>query len=229
LGNISLRKTHKARNLRITVSPSKGVTVSVPALVSWNNALGFVEEKKGWIIDSIARLKDKTQEPTLFTPEVFFKTRDRVLLFEPISGNEIKAKVYNDHIIIYYPSLAYVHTSEGQAFIKKAITFALRREAKKYLPERVNDLATRYGFSYKEVFVKDLKSRWGSCSAVNNINLNIHLVRLPAQLCDYVILHELVHTVHKNHGKQFWEMLHQLTGNARHLAREMKKYQTQVY
>lgn len=229
LGNVSLRKTQKAKNLRITVSPGKGITVSVPFLVSWNTALRFVEEKKHWIKESMERLKEKSPETTLFVPGVDFRIRNRILLFEEISGNEIKAKVYPDRIMIYYPSLEYVFSKEGQAFIKKALAFAIRREAKNYLPLRLKELATQHGFSYKDVFVKDLKSRWGSCSAVNNINLNIHLVRLPSHLCDYVLLHELVHTVHKNHGRQFWEMLHQLTGNARLLAREMRNYQTQVY
>ena len=54
-------------------------------------------------------------------------------------------------------------------------------------------------------------------------------MRIPEHLCDYVILHELCHTVHKNHGPGFWRALDKLTGNARNLARELKQYRIEIY
>jgi predicted metal-dependent hydrolase len=101
---------------------------------------------------------------------------------------------------------------------------ALRKEAADYLPGRTARLAGEHGFSYRRVSLRASRTRWGSCSAVNNINLSIFLMRLPAHLIDYVILHELAHTVHKNHGPLFWQLLEQLTGGARALAREIKKH-----
>ena len=101
----------------------------------------------------------------------------------------------------------------------------IRKEAKEYLPQRVEQLAEQLGFSYSDVRVKNLSSRWGSCSTNNRINLNIHLVRLPQHLSDYVILHELTHTIHKNHGKDFWQVLNNLTdGKAEQLRVEIRKY-----
>ena len=90
-------------------------------------------------------------------------------------------------------------------------------------------LAEKYGLSFADLRVKNLKTRWGSCSSVNNINLNIHLMRLPEHLIDYVILHELAHTIHKNHGKGFWQTLDKFSGNARLLAKEMRQYRTVTY
>lgn len=96
--------------------------------------------------------------------------------------------------------------------------------AKKKLIGRLDVLAEKYGFTYNRVFIKNQKSRWGSCSSKNNINLNVKLVRLPAELMDYVILHELVHTKIKNHGKKFWAELDKLVGNAKARDKELKKY-----
>ncbi|OGH96896.1 MAG: hypothetical protein A2039_00080 [Candidatus Melainabacteria bacterium GWA2_34_9] len=100
----------------------------------------------------------------------------------------------------------------------------LRLEAKNYIPERVKQLSEKHNLSYNRVFIKNLKSRWGSCSAKNNINLNLHLMSLPHQLIDYVILHELAHTKEKNHGKNFWNLLSSLVVEARELNKELKKY-----
>ncbi len=98
-----------------------------------------------------------------------------------------------------------------------------RKEARDYLPARVHELALRNNFHYSKVSLRNNRSRWGSCSHKNNISLNIRLMRLPGHLTDYVILHELVHTVHKNHGKEFWSLLEKITGNARGLDRELSQ------
>ena len=90
----------------------------------------------------------------------------------------------------------------------------MRRQAKAELPVRLAELASRYGFAYNRVAVKHNATNWGSCSARNNINLNLNIVRLPAILRDYVLLHELCHLRHHDHGHAFHLLLeHLLTDN----------------
>ena len=83
----------------------------------------------------------------------------------------------------------------------------LRAEAKRVLPERLESLARRYGYSYNKVTIKHNRSNWGSCSTRGNINLNLNLMRLPGLLQDYVMLHELTHLREMNHGPRFHEAL----------------------
>ena len=91
---------------------------------------------------------------------------------------------------------------------------ALRRQAKAELPLRLAELAGRYGFIYNKVTIKHNSSNWGSCSTRNNINLNLNIVRLPSVLRDYVLLHELCHLRHHDHGHAFHLLLeHVLTDN----------------
>ena len=87
---------------------------------------------------------------------------------------------------------------------------AMRKEARMLLPQRLSELAKRYAFSYGRVFIKHNSSNWGSCSARGNINLNLNLVRLPEPLRDHVILHELCHLRHPNHGPEFHALLERL-------------------
>jgi predicted metal-dependent hydrolase len=100
----------------------------------------------------------------------------------------------------------------------------LKNRAREYLPGRTAELASEHGFSYRRVSIRPSRTRWGSCSAVNNINLSLYLMQLPFHLIDYVILHELVHTVHKNHSADFWKRLDYHTGNAKELSGEIRKY-----
>jgi hypothetical protein len=97
-------------------------------------------------------------------------------------------------------------------------------EAGRILKDRLWELSRRHGFSYNRVFIRNQKTRWGSCSHQNNINLNINLVRLRPGLMDYVIVHELVHTRIKNHRKRFWAELDKLVGDAKALDKELKQH-----
>ncbi|MBR5835761.1 MAG: DUF45 domain-containing protein [Bacteroidales bacterium] len=90
----------------------------------------------------------------------------------------------------------------------------LRKKAKAELPPRLFELAVRYDFLYNGVTIKHNASNWGSCSAKGNINLNLNIVRLPKVLQDYVLLHELCHLRHYDHGHGFHLLLeHVLTDN----------------
>ena len=104
-----------------------------------------------------------------------------------------------------------------------------RKTARRQLVQRLDYLAERYGFEYNRVFIKNQKTRWGSCSGQNNINLNVNLVRLPEELIDYTLLHELVHTRIKNHGKKFWSQMDRLLGDARKLDQALSAYNLLLY
>jgi predicted metal-dependent hydrolase len=98
-------------------------------------------------------------------------------------------------------------------------------QACEMLIARLQELARVHHFNYGKVSIRNQKTKWGSCSSRNNISLNINLVRLPDQLRDYVILHELVHTRIKNHGKEFWAKLDKvLGGGAKELAKRLRRY-----
>ena len=125
--------------------------------------------------------------------QAFFQSR-RAWILETIAKQKEK---YKDAVI---PSDAEIE--------------ALRRKAKAELPPRLAELAARYRFSYNRVAIKHNASNWGSCSARSNINLNLNVVRLPKILQDYVLLHELCHLRHQDHGHGFHLLLeHVLTDN----------------
>jgi len=113
---------------------------------------------------------------------------------------------------------------EKQAEVLKESHPIDKGKARKHLVERLDELCKRNGFKYNRVFVKNQKTRWGSCSDKNNINLNVNLVQLPDELIDYVILHELVHTRVKNHSILFWEELSKFVGDPKSIDKKLREY-----
>jgi hypothetical protein len=101
--------------------------------------------------------------------------------------------------------------------------------ARAILIARLNELAELHDFRFNKVSIRNQKTKWGSCSARNNISLNMNLARLPDELRDYVILHELLHTRIKNHNKNFWKELDGYVGRgAREHGRTLKTYRLGV-
>jgi predicted metal-dependent hydrolase len=100
-----------------------------------------------------------------------------------------------------------------------------RENARKKIIKHLRDLSEQYNLPFERVMIRNQKTRWGSCSDRNTISLNIKLARLPEELMDYVIMHELVHTKVKGHGKKFWNLLNELTENAAlDLRKELRRY-----
>ena len=101
----------------------------------------------------------------------------------------------------------------------------LRLKAKQHLPQRVAQMASQLGLRYGRVTIRAARSKWGSCSAENNISLSLYLMMLPSHLQDYVIVHELCHTVHHNHSAKFHALVDKcLQGREKELAKELRHH-----
>jgi predicted metal-dependent hydrolase len=106
----------------------------------------------------------------------------------------------------------------------------LRQKAQSVLPEQLAKLAGLHGFTYSGVKIRKSRSRWGSCSTKKIINLSVYLMLLPEHLIEYVLLHELCHTVQMNHSPAFWNLLNTCTQNkAKEFRREIRKYRNSIF
>lgn len=229
IGDVFLVKNPRAKNVSIRLKPFEGVKVTIPVGCSFEDGEMFVIKKMGWIKKHLSTLQQIEKKNTIFTEETAFSTRYHALQLTPENRTNMQLSISKELVVIKYPNSRDIKEPEIQNFIRYGIIEAMRIEAKSHLPARVKAFAEKYELSVNTVSVKNIKSRWGSCSNRNNINLSLHLMRLPDYLVDYVILHELCHTVHRNHGKHFWKMLDKLSGNAKGLAKEMKNYRIQIY
>ena len=229
VGNVLFKHSNRARHLNISVRPFIGTRISIPVGMSYNRAVGLVTEKKSWIKRHLDKMKEFEKLQTRFDENSGFCSKYHRLFLKKADRKNISVRLSKGKINVNYPKELNSDSKELQTAIGKGIERALKIEAKQYLPEKVIKLAGKFDFKYNTLTPKNIKSRWGSCSRKNNINLSIHLMRLPEHLIDYVILHELVHTVHHNHSTSFWNLLNKITGDAKKLDKELGKYRIAIY
>ena len=99
----------------------------------------------------------------------------------------------------------------------------LRAEAKRLLPPLVSELAARNGLAFNRIFIKDVSSRFGSCSSKKNLNFSLCLPAFNQGFITFIVLHELAHTVHMNHGKEFHLLLEKICPDCRYVEKTFKK------
>ena len=227
---VTFYKSKRAKNINISIRPFIGVRVAVPRFATYRQAQLFVQSRKLWIKMHADNMTQYENRQTVFDWNTVFKTKTHQLNLLKSKIEIINYKITDNQLIINIPETKNIAENAVQIAIQKAIENTYRLEAKNYLPNRVNELASKHGLSYQKVKINNAKTRWGSCSSTNNINLTLQLMRLPNHLIDYVILHELAHTKVKNHSVTFWNFLDTLTdNNAKKLDKELKTYYLNVF
>jgi len=226
---IKLKKSFKAKNISIKIKPFEGVLVTVPMLVSFKIAEDFVKTKINWINKNLDKVQKQEQLHTFFSAKNSFKTRSHLVNIISTELSKNTVHIENSNVKVLISKKLSISSEENQIYIRNIILEIWRKEAKEYLPKRVEALAIDHDFNYQKLTIKNTKTRWGSCSFDNNINLSLHLMRISNELIDYVILHELVHTKVKNHSSKFWETLEKHCPNSKILDKELKKFSLRIF
>ncbi len=226
IGTIVLAPRKGASRMTMRINSDQSVRVGYPPFISKKEILDFIHSNYQWI----KKHQEKVQnaQPT-FEIGSTLKTFQHTIYFKETSKRESYATPSKTEVTIFISKCHSITSTEVSEFVVRVLEKVYRSEAKSYLPDRVMELASMHGFQPKKIFIKKLKSKWGSCSSLGNINLNLFLMKMPVELIDYIILHELTHLEHPNHGPGFWKKLNELThGNAKKLDNQIKKYRPSV-
>ena len=231
IGAVQLVRNARSKRLRISVKPSGEVLVTIPWLFSFARGESFLEEKKNWIIKTQQKLQKHALTRISLQSGDLFSTRN--LKYQVLPRKIERVKVFfqpEEHLVVIgYPEMASLQQTEIRDKIRLTLEGVLRYEAKRYLPVRARELANQLGYSFKAVTIKNNKTNWGSCSSLKNINLNLHLMRLPDRLIDFILVHELVHTKIPNHGPFFKEKLKSHFPDADELNKSIKKFRPELF
>lgn len=173
--------------------------------------------------DRLLQMKNKSSVPFVFDENTLFSTLTFRLELKPNTLNNIYTSFKDGILSISYPKSVNLSDENFQTLIKETIENACRKEANRIFLDKVVGLAEKHNFSVGTVKINKSRSRWGSCSSKKNINLSYFCMMLPEHLVDFIILHELCHTVEMNHGPRFWALLDSVSNNkAKELTQELK-------
>jgi predicted metal-dependent hydrolase len=225
LGTITIRVD--ARTKRYKVRITRGQIFGImPANGETRILTYFIISKR----EEIKAILARTAKPKIFFDENSRKLSDALNLnIHRDDRRSFKVNLDGDTLHIACPLDTIFSDESVQNILKKIIEDALKLRGSQILLRRTKELADKFNFSFSEVIVTKTKSRWGSCSRKKEIRLTASLLLLPAHLCDYVILHELCHTIHFNHGEKFWELMDVVTDNRTSaLRRELRLYTTGI-
>jgi predicted metal-dependent hydrolase len=218
IGTVTLYKRRGNRSLRLSLGAGGEVRVSLPTWVPYKAGEQFARTKADWI-----NAHRRPVGEGLRHGQAIGKAHR--LHFQPSAmATRVSTRLRQNQIEITHPATYQPHHSSVQKAAHAASIRALRREAEMLLPQRLRTLSVQTGLSYTSMGVKQLKSRWGSCSTDQAITLNLFLMQLPWHLIDYVLLHELAHTKVMRHGAPFWAELERHTPKAKQLRKEIRDY-----
>ncbi|KAF5076076.1 hypothetical protein DSECCO2_164920 [anaerobic digester metagenome] len=196
----------EAPNLKshyITVEKDKGVILK-GRKVSIPEANKLVAKKARWIIKKLEVVESFNQSDIVTGSRIQYLGRRYYT--QVIQDNNIKKSTvhFNESkFIISIPA----NTANIQLEIQGALDMFFRQRAKEKITPRVSKWSKLCGLNYNQLKFQKLEKRWGSCTNTDNILINYLAIKLPFSLIDYLIIHELCHTVEKNHSKRFYTIL----------------------
>lgn len=201
-GTINLRRSAKATHVRVRVAPDGRLRASLPLYAPLFLVKRLIKSSR----PQLRAMLNDHQPPVTYQPGMQIG-KSHTLIVRPSTRRTPKITRHGQQIIIELPDTIDLNSPTVQRELRDVIITALRVEAKSYLPKRLAYLATQHGFHYGSVRFSHAGSRWGSCSSTGTISLNIALMKLPFELIDYVLIHELSHTRELNHSQAFWQQV----------------------
>ena len=201
-GTITIRKSARATQVKLRVAPDGTLKASMPVYAPLFLLKRLVKNSRV----ELRRMVEQARPVTEYRDGQQIGKSHTLLVRPSARLSVIRSK---QQIIVSLPPTKSLADIEVMNAIREVAIAALRVEAKSYLPKRLSYLANQLGFTYERVRFSHASSRWGSCSSTGTISLNIALMKLPFELIDYVIVHELAHTQEMNHSERFWQLVAQ--------------------
>lgn len=205
-----IRRSQRASRARIVVKPGQ-VEIVAPHEIPEGWLHKFVQAKQHWVAHALRKMAVTNPEQNNFAPLTFeqgatliYQGKPHPITLKTTALKRVKIE-FNDHYIIHLPEE--IHPVHHHEQIKIEFIKWLRKMAKQEVEQLVAKHAPRRKLFPKSITIKTQKSRWGSCGVSNNININWLLMMAPADVLEYVVVHELCHIKIKNHSSQFWALV----------------------
>lgn len=218
--SIGFRRSARARRMQVRVCPVRGAEVVMPRRTPQWLARRFADRHRDWIEERLGELRRQLPDGG-----------------DPAPPREMNLPLVGEHWRIRYepadgaagvrsPAAGELVVPAGitdQAACRELLRRWLKRRGREALIPRLRDFADRFGIPVNRVQVRNQATRWGSCSSRGTISLNARLLFLETRLVRYLMIHELAHVRHPNHGPAFWRTVGEMDPDWREADRALSR------
>lgn len=206
--NYRLRRTERKKTVSIAVDPQAGIIVTAPEQATKKRIDDLVRQKGPWLVKRIKRQSDLPAP----LPKREYVSGETYLYL----GKQYRLRVQRgptEEPVRLYAGALTLTLKEGLGPLERTKTAKSRlvawykERSRRYLTERLHVWERKLQLTATKVLIAEPRKRWGSTSADGSVRLNWRLIQAPSSLVDYVLLHELVHLLHKDHNREFWATL----------------------
>ena len=210
----------KLKHIYLSFDDEGNLVIKSPK-VSHKHIEQLLLDKASWISKSREKFQKKKGRTLDFkkTLEVYFMGKAYPLILTPHEKKRAKLHFDGEYFTLLY------HIYDENIFQKHLDNF-YKEEAKKYIPSYVESWANTMQLNPKNITFRKTKRQWGSCSSKNDLSFNTMVMKLPQDVIQYIIVHELAHIKHKHHQKAFWQHVKQYLPEYKAQVKEIKNYTT---
>lgn len=194
------------KRLRVTVKPDLSVLADAPSRFTEKEASEAVRSKARWILRQLTSFQEfhPLPMPRKFISGETFVYLGRQYRLKVETGGSAPAKLRGRYLFVSVSEKA--DTTKVKAAVDSWYRVRAEEIFRRYLSACM-EVAGRHGISEPELAIRNMRTRWGSCSASGRITLNLKLIYAPVHCIEYVIMHELCHLAHHNHSPKFYRLL----------------------
>ena len=199
----------------------KGELIIKSPKVSQKQIEHLLLKKASWITKSREKLKLKKGSRLNFndTPELYFLGESHTLKLIPYEKKRTKLTFDGDSFTLYY-------STYDESIFQTRINKFYKEEATHYIPNVVKEWSDKMGLTYNHISFRKTKRQWGSCSGKNDLSFNTMMMKLPLDVIQYIIVHELAHIKHKHNQKAFWQLVENYLPAYKTQVKELRNYTT---
>lgn len=214
--DIKIVKSPRAKKLTLRIDSQERLPVlSVPKRCAAKRAVEFVRQNMDWIEENLSKIPQPRS----------FENGETISLFGQkytvCHMPKLRKGVYIEDQTLY--------VSGAKEFMHRRICDFIKKTARQKLFELTQKKAEEIGCPVKRVSIKDTKSRWGSCSSINNINYNWRIALAPLYVIEYLVAHEVSHLRHQDHSRDFWNCVCSLYARSAEGRRWLKEHGRELY
>jgi predicted metal-dependent hydrolase len=198
-----IRSRKRKKTLSLQIGSRSEITVQAPYHMPAAEIQRFVKEKQAWIEKSLRRQalqQASHSKKACETGEQFYYLGEACPLeafFDPLENPGV----------VFRNNRFFLNCPPNRPMRKYYLTAWYRKQARAYLAGRVDFFGRRLGFTAAGIRITSAERRWGSCSEKNHLSFAFRLIMAPPQIVDYVVVHEMMHILEKNHSSKFWNLV----------------------